>query len=91
MYLELSLNALHKLVLTLYEGEKISSQDIEQIRADVPMLIECAISELFAMYRCRGNSPVNESIKNLTFSFYSSYTLLLRYTQIPEWTGGLVC
>ena len=56
MYLELSLNALCKLVQTLYDGEEISIQDIEQIRTDITMLIECAISELFAMYRCRGES-----------------------------------
>ena len=55
LYLELSLNALYKLVLTLQSGETISPRDIDYVRADVLMLIECSISELFAMQRCKGN------------------------------------
>ena len=77
MYLELSLNALYKLVLTLYDGEKISAQDIELIRTDVAILIECAISELFAMYRCRGDSYVTSHVLTVNFSFHTSNTLLL--------------
>ena len=64
MYLELSLNALNKLVLALQAGESISKQDIDCIRSDISMLVECSISELFAMYRCRGELfyPMSENI-----------------------------
>ena len=54
LYLELSLNALHKMVQTLQDGATISSADLKVLETEVPVLIECAVSELFAMYRCRG-------------------------------------
>ena len=69
MYLELSLNALYKLILTLSDGEKISDQNVEQIRAAVSVLVECAISELFAMYRCRGNSNTEYPILKIILAF----------------------
>ena len=54
MYLELSLNALKRLVLTLRQGETISAIDIATIYSNSCMLVESAVSELIAMYRCRG-------------------------------------
>lgn len=54
MYLELSLNALKKLILTIHQGETISASDIETVYSNSCMLVESAVSELLAMYRCRG-------------------------------------
>lgn len=51
--LELSLNALHKLVLFLQAGRTISPSDLSLLREEVFVLIECSISEIIAMFRSR--------------------------------------
>ena len=51
--LELSLNALHKLVLFLQAGRTISPADLDLLREDVFVLVECALSEIMSLLRSR--------------------------------------
>ena len=51
--LELSLNALNKLVLFLQAGRTISYADLDLLRGEVFVLVECAISEILSLLRSR--------------------------------------
>ena len=53
MFLELSLNALKNLIWYLQCGHTISIADLSSTVEEVPVLIECAISEIIAKMRNR--------------------------------------
>ena len=53
MFLELSLNALKNLIWYLHCGHTISITDLSSAIEEVPILIECAISEIIAKMRNR--------------------------------------
>ena len=56
LILELSLNALVRLILHLQAENPISYTDLALIRVIVPELVDCAISEIFSMLRSRCTS-----------------------------------
>lgn len=53
LFLELSLNALKNLIWYLQCGHTISTADLSSVVEEVPILIECALSEILAKIRCR--------------------------------------
>ena len=55
LFLELSLNALVRLIVHLQAGNQISFADLDILQEMVPDLIDCALSEIMSLLysRCR--------------------------------------
>ena len=53
LFLELSLNALKNLIWYLQSGHTISVDDLSSAVEEVPVLVECSMSEILAKMRCR--------------------------------------
>ena len=91
LILELSLNALVRLILHLQAGNSISYTDLALIRVIVPELVDCAISEIFSMLRSRCTSYHNNmwfcSLK-IYFRFRSRNFMLLWSSCSPQSSGS---